>query len=63
VPELAGTIAPTVVGTKEKLRDPATGLTLVVTQPSASRVPVAVARAMKYAAQRTKPNPQKNSNG
>lgn len=59
VPELAGTIAPTVVGTKEKLRDPATGLTLVVTQPIGSRVPVAVARAMKYAALRTKPNAEK----
>jgi cobaltochelatase CobN len=59
VPELAGTTAPTVVGTKEKVRDPATGLTSVITAPIASRVPVAVARAMKYAALRAKPNSQK----
>ena len=30
VPELAGTTAPTVVGSKERVRDPDTGLTVVV---------------------------------
>ena len=38
VPELAGTTAPTIVGSKEKVRDPDTGLTVVVNQPIASRV-------------------------
>ena len=40
VPELAGTIAPTVVGSKEKVRDPETGLTVVVRKPIASRVAI-----------------------
>ena len=59
VPELAGTVAPTVVGTKEKVRDPATGLTSVVTRPIAERVRMAVRRGMKYAALRHKANGEK----
>jgi cobaltochelatase CobN len=59
VPELAGTIAPTIVGSKEKIRDAETGLTVVVTRPIESRVMVAVERALRYAALRTKANPQK----
>ncbi len=35
VPELAGTIAPTVVGSQEKVTDPETGLTIVVRKPIA----------------------------
>ncbi|RIV85496.1 cobaltochelatase subunit CobN [Aurantiacibacter xanthus] len=48
-PELAGTVAPTVVGTKERVNDPATGLTSVVTRPIAERVDMAVRRALNYA--------------
>jgi cobaltochelatase CobN len=58
-PELAGTIAPTVVGTKEKIRDPASGLISVITRPVASRVTMAVSRALKYAALRRKANADK----
>lgn len=59
VPELAGTIAPIVVGTKEKVLDKATGLTSVITSPISSRVDTAVARALRYAALRRTPNAQK----
>ena len=59
VPELAGTIAPIVVGTKEKMRDEATGLTSVITSPIQSRVEMAVSRALRYAALRKTPNAQK----
>jgi cobaltochelatase CobN len=59
VPELAGTIAPTIVGSKEKIRDAETGLTLVVTRPIESRVPVAVERALRYAELRRKANAEK----
>ncbi|MFT3722223.1 MAG: cobaltochelatase subunit CobN [Hyphomonadaceae bacterium] len=59
VPELAGTIAPIVVGTKEKLQDKATGLTSVITSPIQSRVEMAVARAIRYAELRRISNAQK----
>lgn len=59
VPEVAGTIAPTIVGSKEKIRDADTGLTVVVTRPIASRVPLAVQRGLKYAALRLKANREK----
>jgi cobaltochelatase CobN len=59
VPELAGTISPTVVGTKEKVRDPGTGLTSVITSPIGSRVTTAVARGLKYAALRRTANADK----
>ncbi|HWJ69204.1 MAG TPA: cobaltochelatase subunit CobN [Sphingobium sp.] len=58
-PELAGTVAPTVVGTKEKIRDPATGLTSVITSPIASRVTMGVSRALRYAALGRKANADK----
>ncbi len=58
-PELAGTVAPTVVGTKEKIADPATGLTSVITSPIASRVSMAVSRALRYAALSRKANADK----
>ena len=44
-PELAGTIAPTVVGSQEKVKDPETGLTIVVRKPMLSQVAMAVRRA------------------
>ncbi len=59
VPELAGTVAPIVVGSKEKVRDPETGITMVVTRPVASRVSTAVARGLRYAALRAKSNHDK----
>jgi len=58
-PELAGTIAPIIIGSQEKIRDAATGLTMVVRQPIRSRVAMAVQRARKYAALRSKPNSEK----
>ena len=60
VPELAGTVAPTVVGSKERVRDPETGLTIVVSHPIASRVSMAVSRGMRYAALRLKANRDKH---
>jgi cobaltochelatase CobN len=60
VPELAGTIAPIIVGSQEKVRDAETGLTMVVRRPIVSRVTMAIQRALKYAALRAKPNAQKN---
>ncbi len=59
VPELAGLTAPTVVGSKEKVRDPETGLTVVVNRPLASQVPKAVERGLKYAALSAKSNADK----
>ncbi len=58
-PELAGTVAPTVVGTKEKLRDPETGLNMIITRPIASRVEMAVKRGLRYATLSRKPNAEK----
>ena len=58
-PELAGTIAPTVVGSQEKIKDPDTGLTIVVRKPMLSQVSLAVRRATEYAALRSKANSEK----
>jgi cobaltochelatase CobN len=58
-PELAGTVAPTVVGTKEKVRDPFSGLTSVITSPIAERVQMAVSRGLRYAELARKPNAEK----
>ena len=58
-PELAGTIAPTVVGSQEKIKDPDTGLTIVVRKPMLSQVALAVRRATEYAALRSKANSEK----
>ena len=60
VPELAGTVAPTVVGSKEKVRNPTTGLTVVLTRPIHSRVTMAVERALRYATLRSKRNADKH---
>ncbi|AKH42873.1 cobaltochelatase CobN [Altererythrobacter atlanticus] len=58
-PELAGTVAPTVVGTKEKVRDPLTGLNSVVTRPIGERVEMAVKRGLNYADLARTPNAEK----
>ncbi|MEO5923168.1 MAG: cobaltochelatase subunit CobN [Bryobacteraceae bacterium] len=60
VPELAGLVAPTVVGSKEKVTDKETGLTMVVTHPILSQIPKAVSRGLKYAALQDKPNAAKH---
>ncbi|MEQ1910359.1 MAG: cobaltochelatase subunit CobN, partial [Vicinamibacterales bacterium] len=60
VPELAGTTAPTIVGSKERVRDPDTGLTVVVTHSIASRVTTAVSRGLRYATLRLKANRDKH---
>ena len=59
VPELAGLVAPTVAGSKERRTDPDTGLTVISSQPIASRVTLAVRRALGYAALASIPNADK----
>jgi len=59
VPELAGLVAPTVVASQEKVTDKDTGLTVVIRKPITSQVDMAVRRALKYAALRSKPNRDK----
>ena len=59
VPELAGVVAPTVVGSQEKVRDAETGLTVVVRRPIASRVTLAVERALRYGTLRVQANSDK----
>ena len=59
VPELSGLVAPTVVGSQERLEDPDTGLTIVSRQAIASRVTTAVRRALRYAVLRATPNTDK----
>ena len=60
VPELAGTVAPVVVGSREKVRDPVTGLNVIVNAPIADRVNMAVRRALRYARLQDKPNSDKH---
>ncbi len=60
VPELAGLVAPTVVGSKEKVVDRDTGITMVVTHPILSQIPKAVSRGLKYAALQDKANADKH---
>ncbi len=59
VPEIAGAISPTVVGSQESIVDEATGLVWVERRPIQSRVELAVQRGLRYAALRTKPNASK----
>jgi cobaltochelatase CobN len=59
VPELAGLVAPTVIGSKEKVKDATTGLSVVITRPIASQLTKAVQRGVRYAALRSKPNRDK----
>ncbi|NOX70388.1 MAG: cobaltochelatase subunit CobN, partial [Gammaproteobacteria bacterium] len=60
VPELAGLTAPAVVGSRETVIDPGSGLAVVRTKAIASRLPVTVRRALKYAALRTRDNNDKH---
>ena len=59
VPEVAGTIAPTVVGSQEKITDLDTGMRVVVRRPIASQVQLAVSRALRYATLRATANRDK----
>src|SRR5690606_2366966 len=59
VPELAGLIAPTVVGSREQRLDLDTGVSVALNRPIRSRVEIAVQRALRYAALARKPNAEK----
>ncbi|MGV3590957.1 MAG: cobaltochelatase subunit CobN, partial [Gammaproteobacteria bacterium] len=59
VPELAGLVAPVVVGSREKRTDPVTGISIVVNQPIAERVTAAVQRGLRYARLAQKDNADK----
>ena len=59
VPELAGLVAPTVVGSQEKVTDPDTGLTVAVRKPIAAQVRMVVQRGLRYASLRAKANRDK----
>ena len=59
VPELAGLVAQTVVGSQERVEDAETGLTIVVRQPIPERVTTAVRRALRYGRLSVKPNSEK----
>ncbi len=58
-PEFAGLLAPMVVGSKERVDDPASGLRVVINRPIAERVEMAVRRARRYVTLREKPNRDK----
>jgi cobaltochelatase CobN len=59
VPEVAGTIAPTVVGSQEKITDTDTGMRVIVRRPIASQVQLAVSRGLRYATLRASANRDK----
>ncbi len=59
VPELAGLVAPTVVGSREQVPDPRTGLTIVQQTPIAAQIKRAAARALNLAVLRKRPNAEK----
>jgi cobaltochelatase CobN len=56
LPELAGIIQPTVVATKERAVDPATGLEYVETRPIPERIERLTARVARWLALQRKPN-------
>ena len=58
-PEFAGLLAPLVVGSKERVDDPASGLRVVINRPIAERIEMAVRRARRYVTLREKPNHDK----
>ncbi|HWK55457.1 MAG TPA: cobaltochelatase subunit CobN [Hyphomicrobiales bacterium] len=60
VPEVAGLVAPTVVGSRERVRDNTTGLSIAVNSPISERVTMAVRRALRYARLQSKPNADKH---
>ena len=55
VPELAGLIAPTVVGSRERLYDAPTNISIVIDKPIAPRIEMAVQRALHYGRLAEKP--------
>ena len=59
VPELAGLIAPTVVGSRERQFDAVTQLTIVVDKPIRPRIEMAVQRGIRYARLAQKPTQEK----
>lgn len=59
VPELAGLVAPTVIGSRERVRDELTGISMVVNQPVTSRIRMAVERGLAYASLRETDNADK----
>ena len=59
VPEVAGLVAPTVVGSQERVVDVETGLTIVERRPITQRVRTAVLRAIRYGRLGTTPNKDK----
>ena len=59
VPELAGLVAPTVVGSRERHTDPDTGISIVIDQPLTARVTMAVQRAIAYSRLASKSNADK----
>ncbi|HVG71911.1 MAG TPA: cobaltochelatase subunit CobN [Vicinamibacterales bacterium] len=59
VPEVAGTIAPTVVGSQEKITDIDTGMRVIVRRPIMPQVQLAVSRALGQATLRSTANRDK----
>jgi cobaltochelatase CobN len=59
VPELAGLTAPTVVGSRERIFDLETGISVVTSRPIESRISTAVQRGLRYAALALTPNNDK----
>ncbi|HEU4618954.1 MAG TPA: cobaltochelatase subunit CobN, partial [Gammaproteobacteria bacterium] len=59
VPELAGLVSPVVVGSREKILDLQTGLSVVRSRPIEERIGVAVGRGLRYAALGRTPNADK----
>lgn len=59
VPELSGLTAPTVVGSRERILDLETGISVVISRPIASRIATAVQRGLRYAALAAIPNNEK----
>ncbi len=59
VPELAGLVAPTVVGSREKEFDAETNVTIVVDKPIRPRIQLVVERGIRYARLAQKPAQEK----
>jgi len=60
LPEMAGIIQPTVVSTKERVVDPATGLEYVETRPIPERIERLTDRVKRWLTLQEKPNSDKN---
>lgn len=59
IPEINGLIQPMVVGSKEKITDPETGLSVVLTKPIEERIHQLVRRVQAWINLQKKPNPEK----